>query len=622
MRIIRSLLLCHCLLISSAGFLAADDSTFLSLTRTSRPVREMPSNVSQMTGEEIQATGAKTVAELLDFMPAVVLSRSGGLGRFASVRVRGVPSSSQVQVVVDDRPLGGVSNQFIDLSLIPVENIDRIELVRGGSSVLYGANTIGGVVHIITKSRREHGWDAEVGLETRSHQTRIVRGTAGAAAGLVDGFVTLNRYRTDGFQQNSDAENVSGSANVGLSFDNGSRLSADFLRTMHRVGNPQGTSVPISEWDGKKERIAANPDGRVEQDKSEGRLKYSASLPEAGVVEFVGYAIDHDYATLPRLGADPDFEQVNKIVGGDARFMGVGGLTVGAAYERDEQETRGSAANHITNQAVYLQKEWMSRRWYMVPAVRYDHNSEFGGVTNPRLTTVVHLTDRWNISANAARSFRAPSFLELFYSSMYFNGNRNLDPEIAWTYDLGTSLDVLKRSRVSVTGYYTRIKDRIAATATTYENLPKAELSGTEVELQSEGKAWSGRANYTFQRAIGNAAGSSAYVPLRLTPRHRVAALVTWKPGGAVHLTNGVRYVSKQFQYNNRQGETLPPYFLWDIRLSKNFSHFDIFAGVDNVTDRHYAESFDVDPATFGTTLNPQPARTYYAGGSVRLGGH
>jgi outer membrane receptor protein involved in Fe transport len=76
-------------------------------------------------------------------------------------------------------------------------------------------------------------------------------------------------------------------------------------------------------------------------------------------------------------------------------------------------------------------------KWHHIPALRYDWHSTFKGVLDPRFTAVYHATDWWAVSANVAKSFRAPSFLELFFQSASFNGNRDLNPEIAWSYDVG-----------------------------------------------------------------------------------------------------------------------------------------------------------------------------------------
>jgi outer membrane cobalamin receptor len=151
----KKLLLCclswSLLALSWADTNPSNDDAFVSLTRSPENPDNLPTNISVVTRQDIAKSGATTVADLLDFVTSVDVGRSGSLGSSSFVRMRGVPSANQVQVLVDDQPIGGSSIQNINLTLLPVDNIDRIEIVRGGASVLYGANSVGGIVHIITK---------------------------------------------------------------------------------------------------------------------------------------------------------------------------------------------------------------------------------------------------------------------------------------------------------------------------------------------------------------------------------------------------------------------------------------------------------------------------------------
>ena len=132
-----------------------DEGLFLSLTRKGESKEVLPSQRSVVTREEIVRSGARNLGEALNLVPGAMFNRTGTLGAQTTLRLRGVPTSNQVQVLIDDQPVGGVSIQNVDLSQIPVSDIERIEIVRGGSSVLYGANAIGGLVNVITRRHRE-----------------------------------------------------------------------------------------------------------------------------------------------------------------------------------------------------------------------------------------------------------------------------------------------------------------------------------------------------------------------------------------------------------------------------------------------------------------------------------
>ena len=128
-----------------------------------------------------------------------------------------------------------------------------------------------------------------------------------------------------------------------------------------------------------------------------------------------------------------------------------------------------------------------------------------------------------------------------------------------------------------------------------------------------------GQAAYTYTRALGNSLSSSQYLALRLTPRHSIYYRLDWRPGQGWEVTNTVRYLSKQFQFDGERGQALPAHALWDARIAKSILAAEIYFGLENILDRRYAETFDWDPATGGTSRNPHPGRTYSVGASMRF---
>jgi outer membrane receptor protein involved in Fe transport len=159
----------------------------------------------------------------------------------------------------------------------------------------------------------------------------------------------------------------------------------------------------------------------------------------------------------------------------------------------------------------------------------------------------------------------------------------------------------------------------LSNSGSTVANAPVAEISGVEVEAaHSLGlPSLSGALAYTYTRAIGNSLTNSTYVPLRLTPRHLVNYRAWWRPGGNFELLNTLQYGSKQFYGNGEQGLDLPPYALWNARLSKRVLSMDIYFAVDNILERRYALTFDGDPVTWATSRNPQPGRTFRVGATI-----
>ncbi len=624
MKRIAAALACAWVLGSGAAARAGESSPaepppFLSLTRRPVSLDRLPTNVSVISGEEIRQTGAHTLDEALDLLPAADVGRTGTLGSFSTLRLRGVPDPAQVQVLVDDRPVGGVSAQAADLSQIPVWAVDRVEIVRGGSAMLYGANTLGGAVHVITKRHGADRPESSVGWDIRSFLTQIYRGEVGGRGKRADGHVSASRYFTNGFQRNGDAHNVSVSGNAGYAFENGVRFSLDLSRSDHDAGDPRGTLIPIAQWDGNKERVASDPDAWTERDINAGRFQAVLPLGGWGSVQSSFYGSLQDDRVRPREDATPSFDRTRRIAGNDTRFFLPGGLTLGAAYERDRQETRGPAPalQHVTDWGVYVQEFLDLGRLSVAPALRLDQHSAFGNVVNPRFTAVFRLTDRWKLSGNAARSFRAPSFDELFPSGT-LRGNPGLRPETAWTYDLGVGFRPAEKTYINVTGFHTRLRERITPAATAYENASRAEISGAEVEAEIRAGPFRQRLNYTYQRAVGGAA-SGRFVPLRLTPRHIANFQLTWTTARRWSVTGTLQYVHRRFQWDDEQGLVLPSHALWGLRAAKKILGAELYFAADNIFNERYADAFGSHPAASAPTFLPQPGRTLRGGLHIRF---
>ncbi len=609
----------------------SDDQTFVSLTRRSDKMSKLPANISVVTADDIKAANAKSLDEVITRVVGVQVSKSGSEGTFSTMRIRGVPSSAQVAIIIDDQPYGGFSaDQNVDISQIPVENIDRIEVVRGGSSVLYGANTTGGVVHIFTKKKTKGKAEVAAGYEGRSFQTKISRAEAGGDLGRLSGFANVSHMETNGFQENSNANNTSGFGSLNMIVGSNIRLGLEGSGFSHEVGVPQGTNVPIEDWDGTKERAAANPTKRSKREREEGRVHVDVPMETVGEIKSTLYGSRDVYAVNKSAGGffDPDYDQTAHVLGGDVRFIGAAGLTAGVSYERDENKNTALPEwKHVTNEAGYAEYNFDWEKLTLIPAVRYDHNSNFGGVTNPRLSAVFQATKKWILSANVARSFRAPSFFDLFFDSPpTYASNRDLKPEKAWTYDVGNEFKFNPQSNVKVVGFYTNITDRIAGVdrdgdgiKETNDNVSDSVLAGAEVEARTRVGFVVPWGNYTYQRSKSPATNKSHFVDNPLNPHHLANIGLDFELPAQITFTNLVRYVGKQYSSEDRKGTLLPSYAVWNARVAMKFKIGEIFAGVNNILDRRYAESFDFDPITFATTLSPMPVRNCYAGVMVRF---
>jgi outer membrane receptor protein involved in Fe transport len=214
-----------------------------------------------------------------------------------------------------------------------------------------------------------------------------------------------------------------------------------------------------------------------------------------------------------------------------------------------------------------------------------------------------------------------PTLADLYQTFfLTFLANPQLKPETVNTYDAGFALGDPAGTLLSVTGFYSRIRDRITGVDLdgdgfndTNANLPRAEMSGAEVELGTTWGPVRNRANYAYTRAIGSSATSSQNVPLSFTPRNNVNVTTTVEAPRQIRLINTLRYTSKTFEKDGEKGLKIPSFFVWDVGFVKKVLAADLSFSVRNILDKHYA-----DTSTFGA-LNPQPGRTYWGGVTIRF---
>jgi outer membrane receptor protein involved in Fe transport len=384
-----------------------------------------------------------------------------------------------------------------------------------------------------------------------------------------------------------------------------------------------GTPVPMSEWDGHEERTPNSPTSRIAQRFQTVRLNGSGPINVWGAnLKSTFYSSKEDYDIRTAADQAPYARYKNLIAGNDTNLSFSSGLLFGGSWERDERDSMGQDPHQITNVGLYTQDKFKWSRLTFIPALRYDHHSAFGSQVNPRLTFLFNPGDKTQFSLGAARSFRAPQIRDLYdnfltpgFPQFDFYGNPNLKPETSWTYDAGMKLDWERGGKLDMAAYKSVIKNRIAAIDTdnngytdTLTNAPQAKLLGLETTYSLQTAFLQHQLTYTLEKAEGNSVTDSTFIPLRYTPRsigtYRVDAALPFRIG----LTNSFHYVSEQFDQDGEKGVRLPSYLLWNVRMRKNFSQFSLYGGIDNLTNKRYADS-----ATFGNAA-PQPTRLAWVG--------
>jgi vitamin B12 transporter len=604
------------------------EDVFVTLTRTAFAYKDLPFNAQSGKPDTFKSYDAQNAGDAVSRLTSISVAPQGRLGTTRLAGIRGA-TSNQTLVLLDGRPVGGVGlSASQDLAEIPTEQIERIEVVRGGVSALYGPNAVGGVINVITKRATYEGKPvSDVGYELGSYGRQGLRLNFGSRYGPVDYFFFGNRQTESGFRDNSDARTHNIGGNVGFSMGKGGKLLFDIASYHANTGIPGQLSpnIPPSRFNNSLEKQASTPDSRQETDSAYMRASYLLPLPMESLATLRLFGSERQVEFgIPSFFVDTDRHEQSK--GGEAQFNLPMDFVVGGAFLRDRLDSRDATtpANnyiaHVENWGTYAQwngqYEWMK----LIPSVRYDKHSEAGDATNPRVQAIADPTDWLRLSASAGKSFRAPTIDDLFTPftdfgfGFSYEGNPDLEPEKAWTYDAG--FQVGKGPLTFQAGYFrSNITNLIQTTpdfASTSINVGKARRQGAELEVaHTLNDLFKQGINYTYLDNQGIPNGFTDYVVLRLSPRHTVNHVATLTPLKGLRIDNTLRYISTRYEGNNETNTRLDPDLLWGMRFAYQLRQLELFAGVDNIADHRYQERGGY----------PLPGRTVYGGVSLRLWG-
>jgi len=412
-----------------------------SQTDTSRldPVNvtatRIPSRVSDTIAEttvidrtDIDRATGRTFSELLSRQPGIQFTNTGGLGQFSSVYVRGLRAQSTL-LLIDGVPMGDVDFNLPSMSNIPLDSIDRVEIVRGPLSSLYGSQAMGGVIQVFTRQARE-GFSPNASATIGSNQYYQLSGGAAFGQGPFNGAVQLSRVSTNAFSATAPNEafgyynpdrdpfiQTSGNLRLGwqLSSDwriEGSAMSAQATR--HIDDGPDVDS---------KQKIT----NAVQTLALNGKLADNWRTRLS-----VGWSSD----TREAIATANPYEYPGKFKSDQRQYTWENTtLTpLGTAMVLLERTTQtltqpvqlyAVTQRNIDGIGVGLTGEAQQHSWQT--AVRRDANSQFGGQTTGSIGYGYALTPQWRLGGSYGTSFVAPSFADLYYPGY---SNPNLTPEL------------------------------------------------------------------------------------------------------------------------------------------------------------------------------------------------
>ncbi|MFP5402687.1 MAG: TonB-dependent receptor domain-containing protein [Gammaproteobacteria bacterium] len=467
----------------------ADDAQLghVVVTATRQPISadEALASVDVIERDEIARAGHSGLLGLLASRPGVQMARNGGPGSSGSVFIRGA-NSGHTLLLVDGVRIGSATSGSPVLETIPLEVIERIEILRGPASALYGADALGGVIQVFTRKGRE-GFQPSARVGVGSDGAREASATLAGGDERLRYSVTAGHERSDGFNARPDSQTEQDHDDDGFRED---YLSASVALDLG--GNDElGASVLYSDmrnWFDAAEPFDSYLDKRAESYGLHLRKQHTAEWTSTLRFGHSVDALENQSAATTESRFDTTQRQLSW-----QHDVALGGGSLMAAYEFLQQRVQTTSDYEKTRRhinAFLLGWGGEFDRHHVQLNARHDRNSQFGSKTTGSAAYGYRLTPEWRAHASIGTAFKAPTFNDLYFPiECYgawgcFGGNPDLEPEEALNREVGVAWE---RNGVSVdlTYFNNRIKNLIDWSSGIATNVGRADIQGVEASLSA-----------------------------------------------------------------------------------------------------------------------------------------
>ncbi|MCR9164400.1 MAG: TonB-dependent receptor plug domain-containing protein [Nannocystaceae bacterium] len=609
-----------------SGLDAESRTVVVTATRTAHEKNDAPIATDVYDRQTIEDTGAENAMEVLEETPGVQISRGvGGAG----VLLQGLDPKYTL-ILVDGQRVSGRIGGTIDLSRIPADDIERIEIVRGPGSVLYGADSLAGTINIITR-RAAKPWEAEAHSAYGSFNTVDLTGRVGHRRDRYAGSFSAGVHNTDGWDADPSNESTTGPSSRQFEASTSQRFTskgmfaldgwAQYLQRTTRGVDALGTGAVFDRVN-RSETITANVTPSASWD--DGAFRFTAS-----------YSLFRDQFFNDQRGSDAlddsqdTFDHIAQGTATLTQQIERHVVTAGADGQFEFLSANRIDPGNVGRQryAVFVQDEWMPlEALSILPGVRLDYDSLFGLYPTPRIAVMARPNAKWRLRASYGRGYRAPTFREMYLRftnagvGYQVRGNPSLQPETSWSTHVSAQYFPWRWVSISVAAFDHRLQDTIvvdtvddsddALTLFGYDNIGNAESRGVESSASVQWGPMTLDGSYTFTHARDLDSGRR--LPGRARHRGTVGARLHRRAWGTTLRIRSAITGARTFYVDENDDDVLEPldsapFATLDVRLAQTFTRYvEAYFGVDNILDAGNA------------TDNPLVPRSYYGGITVR----
>jgi outer membrane cobalamin receptor len=615
--------ICLVILLSSSAIAEDQDSAktyqakdvVITATRSDIQLKDSPSPVQIITTQDIIRTNGSSIIDVLRSSESVYIKDQGPTTALKTISFRGM-ASEHILVLLNGNRINNFQNGLVDFSLLPMNNVDRIEVVRGGNSSLYGADALGGIINIIssrpTEAFKIHS-DASIGSLDYRRYSLDTRGRiqgVGLVLGVMHDQATgnypfiLHRVGmpdTTNKRNGADFTRTQLYLNTDYSFDEKSIL----MFSLQRVKSNQGTPGSL--------KFQSN----MRQD--DDAISTSVSVRGShfdGFIFQMNFGFNYDlqkYYSQTKsttVTVNPQLQWMANswdrlLVGGEFVEGNLQGMFPNSTINRVQRSL------YISNEMIFSRESSILDRLSLYQSLRYDELSEGENAISPKIGFNLRILQNWEtrIRASYGRNFRMPTFNDLYDSWL---GNPTLKPENSTCFDVGieTAIDKNSMHMLSLTYFDIATENRILLNPFYYPvNVAKVQSTGAEFryDFRLPNDAVKAFADITFNDAVRQSNDSTDGKQLMNIPTSVSTAGISANVFGFnINLTQS--YTSKRYT-NEIESTSLPAYSLTDVNISTTFElqsiKFVIRAEVSNLFDTDYQvlEYYPMPGRTFRATF-------------------
>ena len=599
----------------------AINEVVVTCTRSETDVRHLPMTVSVVGRPQLEASQQTSVLPVLNSQVPGFFSTSRGVmgygvatGASGQMSLRGIGGPAQaglpttgLLVLIDGHP------QYMGLMGHPIADAyqtmmaERVEVLRGPASVLYGSNAMGGVINIVTRKMQEDGIRTNINIGAGSYGSIQTEATNRIRKGRFSSTVTASYNRTDGHRADMAFEQYGGYAKLGYDFTDNWKVWGDVNVTRFNATNPGSVMKPYIDNDQRITRGMTSFALENYYEKTSGALSFFYNWGDHWINDGYqpgGEPLQYRFNSNDQMLGVSWYQSVQLFQGNR--------LTVGADYFHFGGEAwnqffdghRETSANKSLNEvAGYVDFRQDIAAWLTLDAgARVDYHSQTGTEFIPQVGLAFHLPENAEIKAMASKGFRNPTIREMY---MFPPQNPDLKPEKLWNYELSFSQRLMdNRLSYGLNVFYINGENLII-------RLPNPNGSGMLNQNSGEIENWGAEANVGYQfnpvwSVMANYSWLHMENPVLASPEHKLYGGVNFRKG-RWSASTGIQYVKGL--YTDLDAATKENFVLWDMQGSfKATNYLSFYVRGENLLAQRYEinAGYPMPKATFmgGVNIN------------------